>query len=191
MIAGNHAKEPSVGHELLSIPHGIAKGLAKTVDLIDTVNPARIAREALGNMKTPSFESYLPSYEPETAAGRIAHKGAEYGSDMIGGIGIGKSLVKAGIKGAQKVAPKGASLIKRASTAIGNTLRNPAELFGNPQTFKEAAKMTGVGAGLGAGSGTLQEAGVNPLVADLTSASALLTKPIYQLLAQNELIIKF
>lgn len=185
MIAKSKPEKPSLGHELLAAPHGLATGLASTADLIDTINPARIIREKLGGKELPSWNSLLPTYEPKTAPGRILHAGSEFGGDMIGAIGIGKSIAKAGIKGVQKLAPEGAGLLKRAATAVVNTLKNPAELFGNPQTLKEAGKMTATGVGLGAGSQTLQEGGVSPLVADIASGTALLTHPIYKMIAEK------
>ena len=70
MIAGSKP-EVSIGHEALAVPHGLAKGVAQTVDLVNTLNPARAIRESLTGRHTRSVESLLPEYEPKTAPGRI------------------------------------------------------------------------------------------------------------------------
>lgn len=136
----------TVGHESLSVPHGLAKGLAQTADFISY--PIRKPLEAVSGRTIPTLESQLPDYKAETTPGRIVHKTSEFLGGGVGGAGIGKTIAKSGIKGAQK---------------IGN-------FFGNPTSQAEAKILAKGTAGAGVAAGSLREMGIEEPFADLGGA---------------------
>jgi hypothetical protein len=169
----------------LALPRGVAKGAASVIDM--ATYPVRKPLETLLNREIPTLEEgAVPQYEPTTSVGKIVHKGGQYGGSMLGGAGVGTSLVKAGFSATPKIVSKSAPLYEKALTKGRNLITNPAELFGNPKSGKELAELGKLGGATGLLSGSLEEAGINPLVADIGAGASLLAHPIYKTIAQKK-----
>ena len=153
--------------DITNLPKRVSKGAVQGLTgLADVVAyPVRKAMEGVSGSEIPTLSSQIPEMAPaKTPVGRIAHKAAEFGGEAIGMAPWGRAF------GAAAAAiPRTTLPLKAASKTLSGT----SKVIGNPANAAEMAQFGALSGGLGAASGTLQEMGANPLVADIASAVGL------------------
>ena len=139
---------------VVGLPRSHAKGVAQLADIVAW--PARKGLETIMGREIPTLEEAIPQYTSKSIVGRIGGKAAEFAGSMVGGAGIGSIASKAATTATKP-------LLRESLSKIGNFL-------GNPKITKDVAQLGALGAATGTASGTLQEAGMHPLLADLSAA---------------------
>jgi hypothetical protein len=151
----------------LSIMGGRALGLTERQPYSAEELPSHAIKGGLKNLGVD-----LEAVQPEGSLENIAAHGAEFLGGSLGGMGVGTPL-KAALPAAAKYIPTAAKNIPYASKTIEKTAKAIPHILGAPDNAGQAAKMAALSGGVGLGGGYLQEeAGINPLVADITASAA-------------------
>lgn len=145
----------------------MAQGVLGLPDLVSGGAASRGARE-LGVNLTPEEQQYEEGALGNLAgaAERIAGHGAEFVGAGATGMGAGTGLARA-LPTVAKYLPQVAKSIPYVSNPVGKVAGWTPHILGAPRGAKEVAAMTGLGGGLGALSGVLQEASVPQGIADI------------------------
>lgn len=143
-----------MGEDILSVPKSVGKGMAHVADMIGY--PVRKGLETILGREIPTLVDQGPSINYNTGAGRIAGKGGEFLGETLAMGPVGRAF---SIASALAKTPLGKNVLSKTGEFLGD--------FSNPSTAHTLQK---VATGTGLASGTLQEAGMDPVAADIIAS---------------------